>query len=83
MVKTFIAEWLPVFPIIGSVELLKRYTTWLAGDCAADDFKSLALLNLVFSIAATSNEVRLHLGVLWQRYAADSLICGSIEFLTI
>lgn len=60
MINTFIAEWLPVFPIIRSEELLQCYTIWLAGDCAADDFKSLALLNLVFSVTAISNEVKPH-----------------------
>lgn len=58
MVNIFFQEWAPLFPILHRPTFLGLYEEYVASDGAIKDKKSLAQLNLVFSIAALSGEVR-------------------------
>lgn len=57
MVNIFFQEWAPLFPVIHRPTFLCLYEQYVSNAANVQDKKSLALLNLVFGIAALSNEV--------------------------
>lgn len=57
MVNIFFQEWAPLFPVIHRPVFLAMYEQYVSNSSSFQDKKSLAQLNLVFGIAALSNEV--------------------------
>lgn len=63
MINIFFQEWAPLFPVLHRPTFLTLYEQYVADPEAVSDRKSLAMLNLVFGIAAlSSHNVRAFLG---------------------
>jgi hypothetical protein len=58
LINIYFQEWAPLFPILHKPTFLKLYEDYVACPEAMEDKPSLAQLNLVFSIAAHSSNVR-------------------------
>ena len=59
MINIFFQEWAPLFPVVHRPTVLKAYADYMAEPGAVKDSHSLAVLNLIFGIAALSAEVRI------------------------
>lgn len=57
MVNIFFQEWAPLFPILHRPTFLTLYEEYTASPESVTDKTSLALLNLVFGLAAISQGV--------------------------
>ena len=57
MINIFFQEWAPLFPVLHRPTFLKIYTDYVANPEGLQDQQSIAQLNLVFGIAASSAEV--------------------------
>lgn len=57
LVNIFFQEWAPLFPILHRPTFLTTYADYLARPDRVEGQQSIALLHLVFSIAAVSAEV--------------------------
>jgi hypothetical protein len=69
LINIFFQEWAPLFPVLHRPTFLRLYEEYVANPDGMEDKKSLAQLNLVFSIAALSSEVRVGLA-----FASSSLL---------
>ncbi|KAF1983926.1 hypothetical protein K402DRAFT_337549 [Aulographum hederae CBS 113979] len=58
LVNIFFQEWAPLFPVLHRPTFLVLYEQYVAAPGAIRDLKSIAQLNLVFGIAALSNDSR-------------------------
>ena len=62
MVNVYFQEWAPLYPVLHRPAFLKLYEQYVSDPAAVQDRHSLAQLNLVFSIAASSTGVMSILG---------------------
>ena len=59
MINIFFQEWAPLFPVVHRPTMLKAYADYVNEHEGVKDNHSLAMLNLIFGIAASSAEVRI------------------------
>ena len=59
MINIFFQEWAPLFPVVHRPTVLKAYANYVTEPEGVKDNHSLAILNLIFGIAALSAEVRI------------------------
>lgn len=59
MINIFFQEWAPIFPILHRPTLLSLYEQFVGSPESLNDQKSIAMLNLVFGIAALSSDVNI------------------------
>ena len=59
MINIFFQEWAPLFPVVHRPTVLKAYTQYVSDPHHIKDNHVIAQLNLIFSIAALSAEVRI------------------------
>ena len=57
MISIFFQEWAPLFPVVHKPSVLDLYAEYMAKPEGVKDNHSLAILNLIFGIAALSAEV--------------------------
>ena len=57
MINIFFQEWAPLFPVLHRPSFLKLYAEYVVSPDGLDNQPFVAQLNLVFGIAALSNEV--------------------------
>ncbi|KAF2424910.1 hypothetical protein EJ08DRAFT_652231 [Tothia fuscella] len=86
LINIFFQEWAPLFPVLHKPTFLKLYEDYVACPEAMEDKKSLAQLNLVFSIAAYSSNTDFtkemkSFDSQWQAALEQVLMEGSIAVL--
>ncbi len=59
MINIFFQEWAPLFPVVHRPTVLKVYADYVSEPESVKNNHSLAILNLIFGIAALSAEVRI------------------------
>ena len=57
MINIFFQEWAPLFPVVHRPTVLKTYTEYVASPHDVRDKHAITQMNLIFAIAALSNEV--------------------------
>ena len=68
LINIYFQEWAPLFPLIHKPTVLKVYTEYVADPESVKDKHDIAVLNLIFSIAILSAEVRFLIVKVASRY---------------